>query len=78
MLGTQHGRLDSTRHVGPNQAQFEPGYFLTLTEDGSTLFSLMGRCFKDVGLTKWNNVIGKQYPDDANLAKANFEEWTWN
>jgi hypothetical protein len=38
----------------------------------------MGQCFQDVGLTKWNNAVRKQRPDDTDLAKANFKEWTWN
>ncbi len=52
MLGTQHGHLDITRHIAPDQAQFEPGYFLALTEDGPPLFNLIGQCFQKVGLTK--------------------------
>ncbi len=76
MLGTLHGHLDITRHVAPNQAQFEPEYFLALTEDGPTLFNLIGQCFQDIGLTKCNNVVGKWFPDDTNLAKASFKEWT--
>jgi hypothetical protein len=52
MLDTQHGHLDITRHVAPNQAQFEPEYFLPLTEDGPPLFNLIGQCFQEVGLTK--------------------------
>jgi hypothetical protein len=74
MISTQHGHLDITRHVAPDQAQFEPGYFIALTEDGSTLFNLIGQCFQDVGLTKWNNVVRKQCPNDTDLAKANFKE----
>jgi hypothetical protein len=74
MLGTQHGHLNITRHVAPNQAQFEPKYFLALMEDGPTLFNLIGQCFQDVGLTECNNVIGKQCPNDTNLAKARFKE----
>jgi hypothetical protein len=62
----------------PNQAQFEPENFIVLMEDGPTLFNLIGQCFHDVGLTKWNNVVEKQCPDDTNLAKANVKEWTWN
>jgi hypothetical protein len=76
MLGTQHGRLDITRHVAHEQAQFESEYFLVPMEDGPTLFNLMGQCFQDVDLTKWNNVVGKQCPNNTNLAKANFREWT--
>jgi hypothetical protein len=74
MLGTQHGCLDITRHFVPNQAQFEPEYFLALTEDSPTLFNLIGQCFQDVGLPKCNNVVRKQCPYDTNLAKANFKE----
>jgi hypothetical protein len=74
MLGTQHGCLDSTRHVAPDQAQFELEYFLTLTEDGLPLFNLTGQCFQDIGLTEWNNIVRKQCPDNTNLAKASFEE----
>jgi hypothetical protein len=59
MLGTQLGHLDITRHIAPNQAQFEPEYFIALTEDGPTLFNLIGQCFQDVGLTEWNNVVEK-------------------
>jgi hypothetical protein len=59
MLGTQHGCLDITRHVAPNQAQFKPKYFITVTEDGLTLFNLIGQCFQDAGLTKSKNIVGK-------------------
>jgi hypothetical protein len=59
MLGTQHGHLDFTRHIALDQAQFEPEYFLALTEDGSPLFNFIGQFFQDVGLTKWNKVVGK-------------------
>ncbi len=52
MLDTQHGHLDTTRHVAPDQAQFEPMYFLALTEDGPPLFKLIGQCFQEVSLTK--------------------------
>jgi hypothetical protein len=75
MLGTQYGHLDITKHVVPNQAQFKPKYFLALTEDGLTLFNLIRQqCFQDIGLTKWNNVVRKQCPDDTNLVKASFKE----
>ncbi len=74
MLGTQHGHLDTTRHVTPDQAQFEPEYFNALTEDSPTLFNLIGQCFQDVSLTEWNNVIGKQCLGDNDLAKASFKE----
>jgi hypothetical protein len=52
MLVTQHGHLDITRHVAPDQAQFESKYFLLLTKDGSPLFNLIGQCFQEVGLTE--------------------------
>ena len=68
MLGTQHGRLYVTRHVAPNQAHFEPEYFLVLTEDGPTLFNLMGQCFQDISLTKWDIVVRKQCLNDNYLA----------
>jgi hypothetical protein len=74
MLGTQHGHLDITKHVVPGQAQFEPEYFLMLTEDGPTLFNLIGQFFQDIGLTKWNKVIRKQCPDNTQLAKVSFKE----
>jgi hypothetical protein len=74
MLGIQHGYLNITRHVAPNQAQFEPEYFLVLTEDGPTLFNLIGQCFQDVGLVEWNKVVRKQCPNNTNLAKASFKE----
>jgi hypothetical protein len=74
MLDIQHGHLDITRHVAPNQARFEPEYFLALAENGPTLLNLIGQCFQDVGLTKWNKVTGKQCPDNTNLPKANFKE----
>ncbi len=38
------------------------------------LFSLLGECFQDVGLTEWTSVIAKQCPEDADRTKANFEE----
>ena len=76
MLGTQHSHLDITRQVVPEQAQFEPEYFLALTEDGPPLFNLIGQCFQDVGLTKWNKVVGKQCLDNNDLAKASFKKRT--
>jgi hypothetical protein len=36
-------------------------------EDSPTLFNLMGQCFQDLGLTKWNNVVGKQCPNNTHL-----------
>jgi hypothetical protein len=74
MLGTQHGHLDITRHVAPEQARLEPEYFLSLTEEGPPLFNLIGQCFQDVGLTKWNKVIGKRCLEDNDLAKASFKK----
>jgi hypothetical protein len=38
------------------------------------LFSLMGQCFQDVGLTKWTSIITKQCPNDADCTKSNFDE----
>ena len=38
------------------------------------LFSLLGQCFQDVGLTEWISVAAKQCPDDADRTKANFPE----
>ncbi len=38
------------------------------------LFSLLGQCFQDVGLTEWTSIIAKRCPDDADLMKANFDE----
>ncbi len=37
------------------------------------LFSLMGQCFQDLGLTKWTSVIAKQCPNDADCTKLNFD-----
>jgi hypothetical protein len=78
MLGTQHSRLDITRHAAPHQTRFEPKYFLTLIENGLTLLNLLSQCFQDIRLNKWNNIVRKQFPDNTNLAEANFEGWTWN
>jgi hypothetical protein len=66
MLGTQHGHLDITRHVAPDQARFEC--------DGPPLFNLIGQCLQDVGLTELNKVIGKQFLNDNDLAKASFKK----
>ncbi len=38
------------------------------------LFSLMGQCFQDVGLTKWTSVMAKRCPEDADRTKANFDK----
>ncbi len=43
-------------------------------DNGPLLFSLMGQCFQDVGLTKWTSVITKRCLHDADCTKANFEE----
>ena len=74
MLGIKHGHLDITRHIMPDQAQFEPKYFLALTEGGPPLFNLIGQCFQDVSLTEWNKAIGKQCPNNNDLAKESFEK----
>jgi hypothetical protein len=59
----------TTRHVVPDQAQFEPKKSIALTEDSPTLFNLIGQCFQDVGLTELNKVVKKQCPEDNDLAK---------
>jgi hypothetical protein len=41
----------------------------TQKEDGPLLFSLMGQCFQDVGLTKWTSIISKQCPHNADHKK---------
>jgi hypothetical protein len=66
----------TTRHTAPDQAWFEPKYFLALTEDGPPLFNLIGQCFQDSSLTEWNKVVGKQCLNDNDLAKASFKKWT--
>jgi hypothetical protein len=43
-------------------------------DNGPLLFSLLGQCFQDVGLTEWTSVIAKQCLDDADCIKANFDE----
>ncbi len=42
--------------------------------DGPLLFNLMGQCFQGVGLTEWASVIAKQFPNNADCTKANFDE----
>jgi hypothetical protein len=74
MLGTQHGHLGITRHVVPEQAQFESEYFLALTEDGPPLFNLIGQCFQEISLTESNKVVGKQCLNDNDLAKTSFKK----
>ncbi len=68
MLGIKHGHLDITRHIASNQAQFEPEYFLALTEGGPQLFNLIGQYFQDVSLTEWNKVVRKRCLNDNYLA----------
>jgi hypothetical protein len=43
-------------------------------DNGPLLFSLLGQCFQDVGLTEWTSVVAKQCPDNADCMKANFNE----
>jgi hypothetical protein len=43
-------------------------------DNGTLLFSLLGQCFQDVGLTKWTSVVAKRCPDNADHMKANFEK----
>ncbi len=38
------------------------------------LFSLLGQCFQDVGLTKWTRVVAKQCPNDVDCMKAHMDE----
>ncbi len=42
--------------------------------DGPFLFNLMGQCFQGVGLTEWMSIISKQCPNNADRARANFNE----
>jgi hypothetical protein len=41
----------------------------TQKDDGPLLFSLMGQCFQDVGLTKWTSIIAKRCQNDADHTK---------
>ena len=41
---------------------------------GPLLFSLMGQCFQDVGLTERTRIISKQCPNNADCTKANFDK----
>jgi hypothetical protein len=41
-------------------------------DNGPLLFSLLGQCFQDIGLTEWTSVIAKRCPDNADQTKANF------
>ncbi len=43
-------------------------------DNGPLLFSLLGQCFQDVGLTEWTIVIAKRCPNNADRMKANFDE----
>ncbi len=38
------------------------------------LFSLLGQCFQDVGLTEWTSIVTKRCLDDADCTKANIDE----
>ncbi len=38
------------------------------------LFSLLGQCFQDIGLTEWISVVAKGCPDDVDRTKANFNK----
>ncbi len=44
--------------------------------NGPLLFSVLGQCFQDVGLTvtEWTSVIAKWCPDNADHTKANFNK----
>ncbi len=44
-------------------------------DNGPLLFSLLGQCFQDVGLTEWISVVAKWCPDNADRTKANFNEY---
>ncbi len=43
-------------------------------DDGPLLFSPMGQCFQDVGLTKWTSIIAKQCPEDADRTKEKIRQ----
>ncbi len=43
-------------------------------DNGPLLFSLMGQCFQDTGLTEWTSVIAKQCQEDADCMKEKFDE----
>ncbi len=38
------------------------------------LFSLLGQCFQDVGLTEWTSIIAKRCPEDADRMKEKFNK----
>ncbi len=46
----------------------------TQKDNGPLLFSLMGQCFQDIGLTKWTSVVAKQCPNNADCTKSNFNK----
>ncbi len=54
--------------------QKDDGLSVEQKDDGPLLFSLMGQCFQDVGLTEWTSIIPKQCPEDADCTKENFDE----
>jgi hypothetical protein len=43
-------------------------------DNGPLLFSLLGQCFQDVGLTEWTSIIAKRCLNNADCTKANFDE----
>ncbi len=43
-------------------------------DNGPLLFSLLGQCFQDVGLTEWTSVVAKWCPDNADHMRANFDK----
>jgi hypothetical protein len=43
-------------------------------DNGPLLFSLLGQCFQDVGLTKRTSVVVKQCLNDSDCMKANFDK----
>ncbi len=45
-------------------------------DNGPLLFSHLGQCFQDVGLTEWTSIVAKQCPNNADRTKANFNECT--
>ncbi len=45
----------------------------TQKDNGPLLFSFLGQCFQDVGLTKWTSVVAKWCSNDADSTKANFD-----
>ncbi len=43
-------------------------------DNGPLLFSLLGQCFLDVGLTEWTSVVAKGCLNNADWTKANFDK----